>query len=393
MFFTSVKSSHISSGAVALLVGYTGSIAVLFQLFDTLNLSQSQISGWMLALGVGAGICSIIMSFWARQPLLAAWSTPGAALLAATYAGAPIAEVIGAFILCAAFLILTGLSGLMAILSKLIPSSLANGLLAGVLFPFILACFNTLQTEPMLMLAMGASFVVTTSWKPQLAIFISLLFGLVYVAFSNTAVLPEQTSWALERPDFITPSFSLTTMIGLGLPLYIVTMCSQNIPGIAVQQSFGYKPPVTMSLIVTGLVTAGLAPIGGFAFNLAAISASVCAGPEADENPETRYHASVWAGVFYICAGLGGAAVVVIVLALPAALIAIIAGLALLNTFSASLSQSLQHAEDRLPTLVTFLVTVSGISFWDIGAAFWGLLAGLILYHSTHRLRPAPQKA
>ncbi|SCZ69384.1 benzoate membrane transport protein [Epibacterium ulvae] len=392
MFFTSVKSSHISSGAVALLVGYTGSIAVLFQLFDTLNLSQSQISDWMLALGIGAGVCSIIMSFWARQPLLAAWSTPGAALLAATYAGAPIAEVIGAFILCAALLILTGLSGLMAILSKLIPSSLANGLLAGVLFPFILACFNTLQTEPMLMLAMGASFVVTASWKPQLAIFVSLLFGLVYVAFSNTAVLPEHTSWALERPDFITPSFSLATMIGLGLPLYIVTMCSQNIPGIAVQQSFGYKPPVSMSLIVTGLVTAGLAPFGGFAFNLAAISASICAGPEADTDPNTRYRASVLAGVFYICVGLGGAAVVAIVLALPPALIAIIAGLALLNTFSSSLFQSLQHTKERLPALITFLITISGVSFWDIGAAFWGLLAGLILYHGTNHLRPIPQK-
>ncbi len=390
---TAFKTTHVSAGAVAVLVGYTGSIAILFQLFAALGLDQVQISGWMLVLGVGSGLCSIGLSLWARQPLLAVWSTPGAALLATSLPNVPLSEIIGAFLFCAALLVATGLSGLMNRLSDVIPNSIANGLLAGVLFPFVLACFAALQTDPGMVLIVIASFVMVAHRRPQYAIFAALIVGALLAVATDAVHWPKSTVWAIHLPQFIPPSFSLPTMIGLGLPLYIVTMCSQNIPGIAVQRSFGYRPPVSVSLAITGFISAILASFGGFAFNLAAISASLCAGPDADPDPNNRYRASVIAGLFYILAGLGGGSVVALALAAPPTLIATIAGLALLGTFSGSLAQGLATPPERMPVLVTFLTTVSGISFWGIGAAFWGLLFGLILYHGLPRLIPSPKEA
>ncbi|ATF17195.1 benzoate/H(+) symporter BenE family transporter [Phaeobacter gallaeciensis] len=373
----SLKLSHIVAGAVAVLVGYTGSVAIIFQAIEASGASQAQANSWMLALGLGMGLSSLVLSLMYRMPILTAWSTPGAALLAVSLTDVPLSDAIGAFLFCAALLILTGVTGWFAALSRLIPDALANAMLAGLLFPFGLAAFSAFQSDAALVAAMTVTFVAGRRLFARYAIPAVLTVGILWCLGNGSLTNTASLDLTLAQPVFMTPSFSLPVLIGVGLPLYIVTMSSQNMPGIVTLRAAGYTPPVSASLIVTGLTSFVLAPFGGFAFNLAAITAAIGCGPEADENPKTRYMAGVMTGVFYILVGLGGATVISLFLIAPKALVATVAGLALLSTIGNSLSAALGIAQGRDAALITFMVTVSGVSFFGIGAAFWALVVGI----------------
>lgn len=377
----SLKLSHVVAGAVAVLVGYTGSVAIIFQAIETSGASQAQANSWMLALGLGMGLTSLALSLIYRMPILTAWSTPGAALLAVSLTDVALSDAIGAFLFCAALLILTGVTGWFAALSRLIPDALANAMLAGLLFPFGLAAFSAFQSETALVAAMAVTYVagrrLFSRYTIPAVLAVGILWGLGDGSFAGAGPL----DLSVAQPVFVMPSFSLPVLIGIGLPLYIVTMSSQNMPGVVTLKAAGYTPPVSASLVVTGLASLLLAPFGGFAFNLAAITAAIGCGPEADENPKTRYLAGVMTGVFYIIVGLGGATVISLFLIAPKALVATVAGLALLSTISNSLSAALQEPQGRDAALITFMVTVSGVGFFGIGAAFWALLVGIVVNH------------
>ena len=382
------KLSHLSAGLIAVLVGYTSSVAIIFQAIEASGATRDQAGSWMMALGLGMGLTTLILSLRHRMPVLTAWSTPGAALLAVGLNGVPLSQAVGAFVFCGVLLTLTGVTGWFEKLTRAIPDSLANALLAGVLFQFGLSVFEALATDTALVAAMGVAFVAGKLAFPHYAVPIAFLVG-IFAAFGLGEFAGAETAAiTLSLPVFVLPEFDLAVLIGIGLPLYVVTMCSQNMPGVVTLRGAGYVPPVSSALTVTGLASVLLAPFGGYAFNLAAITAAICAGPEADENPDTRYLASVMAGTFYCLVGLCGAGVIALFAIAPTALVAGIAGLALLSTISGSLGAALSKADERDAALVAFFVALSGVSFFGIGAPFWALVIGLPVHHLLRRRSP-----
>ena len=370
--------SHLTAGFIAVLVGYTSSAAIVFQAASAAGGSAEHIGSWLWALGIGMFATSVGLSLWFKAPVLTAWSTPGAALLAVGLSGVPMSEAIGAFLFASALIVVCGVFGLFEAIMRHVPKSLAAALLAGVLARFGMALFTSLSSELLLVGAMFAVYFAGRRWLPRYAVPLAFLVGLL-VAAGGGMIHAEAVSLTLALPVWTTPSFSLTTLIGVGLPLFIVTMASQNVPGLAVLRANRYQTPASPLITWTGVTGLLLAPFGGFAFNLAAITAAICMSPAADPDPAQRYRASVWAGVFYLFTGLFGATVAALFGALPAALIAAIAGLALLGTIGNSLGAALADERELEAALVTFLATASGMSLFGIGSAFWGLVLGLLV--------------
>lgn len=373
-----LKVSHTSSGFIAVLVGYSSSVAIIFQAASSLGANQAQINSWLLALGLGMGASSIVLSLKYRMPILTAWSTPGAAMLVTSLDNVSMEEAVGAFLLSALLITLSGITGTFEKLSKIISPSIASAMLAGVLLPFCLEIFNYLQKEFILVGLMCISYLLGRRFFPLYAVpFVLIVGGLLswqLGLFSEQSINLEIALFVFTKPEF-----TLTTLISIGIPLFIVTMTSQNMPGIAVLHSNKYKPPLSPLITTTGITTLLLAPFGGFAFNLAAITAAICMGEDAGKNRNIRYLAAVSAGVFYLVAALFGATIVAIFSISPKALILPLAGLALLGTLGNSLTMALQNSIDREAALVTFLVTISGLTFLGIGSAFWGLVVGVLI--------------
>lgn len=374
-FLRDLSLSAISAGFVTVLVGCTSAAAIVFQAARSLGATSDQISSWMWALGLGMGLTCIALSIRYRVPVVTAWSTPGAAMLISSSAGLPLSDAIGAFVLSALLIAVAGFTGLFERMISRIPVSLAAGMLGGVLLRFGLEAFQALTTQLGLGLTMFATYVLTRRMVPRYAAILTLLAG---ISFSATAGLlrVEELSIRLATPVFIAPTLSVQAVVGIAAPLFIVTMASQNVPGIATIRAFGFSVPVSPAIGWIGVTNVILAPFGAFALNLAAITAAICMGREAHENPERRYVAAIAAGVFYLVVGLFGATVVALFTALPKELIVAIAGMALLGAIGNSLAAALHEESEREAALVAFLVTASGISLISIGSAFWGLVAG-----------------
>jgi benzoate membrane transport protein len=369
--------SAIVAGFVAVLVGYTSSAVIVFEAARAAGASPSQTASWMWALGLGMGGTTLLLSLRYRIPILTAWSTPGAALLITGVAGVPLPQVIGAFVLTGLAIVAIGLTGSFERLMKRLPLALAAAMLAGVLLRFALDAFVALQTNFALVAAMCAAYVAGRRLVPRYAVPAALAVGVLVAALLGG--FGELTApRGLTRPEFVMPAFSWSAAIGIALPLLVVTMASQNVPGVATLQANGYAPPVSPLITTTGVATVLLAPFGGYTFNLAAITAAICMGPEADADPARRYLAACAAGLFYVLLGLFGGAVAGLFAAFPRELVVAIAGLALLNTIGNGLAAALKDEGTREAALVTFVVTASGVTLAGVGSAFWGLLAGLI---------------
>jgi benzoate membrane transport protein len=369
--------STLTAGFVAVLVGYTSSVVVVFQAAAALGATPAQTASWIWALGLGMGLTSLGLSVWYRQPVLTAWSTPGAAVLVTAGVGVPMAEAVGAFLVCALLITLAGATGAFARVMHRLPVSLASALLAGVLVRFCFDAFGALQHSPLLVGSMFGAYLLGRRWWPRYAVPGVLLVGVVLAAAQGQLHF-EGVQWQLTQPVFTAPQFSWAATIGIALPLFVVTMASQNLPGVAAQRAAGYSTPVSPVIATTGVVTALLAPFGGYALNLAAITAAICMGREAHPDPAQRWWASATAGVLYIATGLLGGAVVALVAAFPKALVLALAGLALLGTLGAGLATALKDDNQREAALITFVVSASGLSLWGVGAAFWGVVAGLL---------------
>lgn len=377
MLVKDLSLSAIVAGFVAVLIGFASSVAIVFQAAAAAGASNDIMASWLLALGIGMAVTCFSLSWYYKAPVITAWSTPGAALLAGSLQGLTIAEATGVFIFTAAAGLLIGLSGMFDRLVKLIPLPLASAMLAGILLQFGFAIFGAMQQEWLLVGVMCLSYLIAKVLLPRYAILLVLLSGLVTAFFSQGIDL-STVSLTLTTPVWVTPEFSITAMLGVGLPLLLVTMASQNIPGIAVLRANHYQTPASPLITQTSLVTLLLAPWGAFSINLAAITAAICSGPEAHPKAEKRYIAGMAAGVFYLLAGLAGATVVALFAALPQAMIAALAGLALISTIAANLHAATSDTEYRDAAVITLLVTASGISFFGIASAFWGLLAGIV---------------
>ncbi|WP_045770775.1 benzoate/H(+) symporter BenE family transporter [Xanthomonas albilineans] len=367
--------SALIAGFVTVLVGFTSSAAIVFEAARTVGASQAQIASWMLALGFGIAVTCIGLSLRYRMPVVTAWCTPGAALLIGSGGGLPLSDAIGGFVLAAALTAVAGFSGLFERALRRIPLSLALAMLAGVLLRFGLDVFVAMQHQLGMALTMFAVYLLGRRAFPRYAVIATLLAGIAFAAV-NGALHLEAVQLRLTRPALVWPTLSWQALFGIALPLFVVTMTSQNLPGVAAIRASGYAVPISPTLGWIGVINVLLAPFGAFAMNLAAITASICLGHEAQEDPQRRYMAAVAAGLFYLLIGVFGATVAALFAALPRELVMAIAGIALLGTIGNSLASALKEEREREPALIAFLVTASGLSLFGIGAALWGLLAG-----------------
>ena len=371
--------SSATAGFVAVLVGFTSSVAIVFQAAQAFGATPEQIASWMWALGLGMGLCSAIPSLVLKQPVMVAWSTPGAAVLASAglAGGFSMAQAVGAFMVCAVLIVLAGATGWFERVMNRIPVAIASALLAGVLARFGLQAFAAAHDALLLVVLMLLTYLLGRRWVPRYAVPLTLLVAVLTVSSQGqlqTSAL--KVDWAV--PVFTAPEFSWSAVISLALPLFVVTMASQNLPGVAAIRSAGYHMPISKLITMTGLATLVLAPFGAFALNLSAITAAICMDEEAHPDKAKRYTAAVVCGALYIAIGLVGAAVTGLLLAFPSALVLAIAGLALLGTIGGGLHTALKDEAHREAALITFLVTLSGVVVAGIGSAFWGVVAGAL---------------
>jgi len=376
-FFKDLSLSAFTAGFVAVLVGFTSSVAIVFQAAQAFGATPDVIASWMWALGLGMGLTTLVPSLWLRKPVMIAWSTPGAAVLATAGAGHSLGEAVGAFIVCALLITVAGATGWFERVMNRIPMAIASALLAGVLARFGLAAFTAAQTALPLVLLMLGTYLVARRVLPRYAVPLTLLVAIVQAAWHG------QLAWGAVHLDFTWPVFTAPvfhwqTAFSVALPLFIVTMASQNLPGVAAIRASGYDLPVSKLITLSGLATLVLAPFGAFALNLSAITAAICMGREAHEDPARRYTAAVSCGAIYVVIGLFGAAVTGLLTAFPKELVAAIAGLALLGTIGNGLAAAVRDESHREAALITFLVTLSGVAIAGIGSAFWGVVAGAV---------------
>ena len=386
-FFRDLSLSTATAGFVAVLVGFTSSVAIVFQAAQAFAATPAQTGSWLWALGLGMGLCTLLPSLYLRKPVMVAWSTPGAAVLATAglAGGFSMAEAVGAFMVCAALITLFGVTGWFERVMQRLPLAIASGLLAGVLARFGMQAFVAAQTDLPLVLLMLAAYLLGRRITPRFVVPLTLVLAIGFVAVTQGFRGPT-LEFALTVPVFVAPVFTLAAAVSLALPLFVVTMASQNLPGVAAIQAagFGNPPgaaaeagiPISKIITLTGVATLVLAPFGGFALNLSAITAAICMGPESHPERQRRYTAAVVCGAIYVLIGLFGAAIVAALTAFPQELIAAIAGLALLGTIANALHVALRDEAHREAALITFLVTLSGVVIGGVGAAFWGVLAG-----------------
>ena len=369
--------NRLTAGLVAVIIGFTSSIALIYQVVIVLGGTAELVASWVLILGLAMGVTSIGLSYYYKIPILIAWSTTGAALLITSAQGYSLNQAVGAFMFSALLMFISGITGWFAKIMERIPSQIACAMLAGVLVTFGIDVFNFMSETPLLIGVMVLVYLVCKRLIPRFTMLMVLIAGFVMAGVTGQIDI-SSWQWKMSEFAFISPEFNLQAMISVGIPLYIVTMTSQNLPGIAVLKAHNYPAPVSASLNVTGLTNILIAPFGGYAINLAAITAAICMSEDADSNPNKRYWASIAGGGFYILMAIGAATLVGLVASLPQALILALAGIALFTTIASSLQQALSDSYYTEAAMITFLVTASDLTLFSVGSAFWGILAGAL---------------
>ncbi len=374
------SASAFVAGVITVLVSLTGPVAIIIQAAKTGGLSQEQLTSWIWAMSITSGACGLWLSIRYRTPIVCAFSTGGAALLIDALPNYSYNDVIGAYIFAAALVVLLGVSGLFSRMMQHIPRSIVSGMLAGILFVFGAHLFVSMQKAPMLVLPIVLAYLVIKRFFPRYAVLAALLTGIVIslvLGQLNTSVL----SFHFVIPEVTVPGLSLPALIGVGIPLAFVALASQYAPGVAVLQSSGYHhTPISPLITTTGISTILFAPFGLHGTTLAAITAAMCTGPQAHPDPHRRYVAAVVCGVLYIFFGLFATVVTTLFIAIPETFVASLAGLALLGALSSGLAGAVADESEREAGVVTFLMTASGVSFFGVGSAFWGLIAGVVAY-------------
>jgi len=365
------------AGVIAVMVSYGGPAAIIFQAASLAGLSADQLTSWIWAISIGSGLAGVILSLAYRAPVIIAWSTPGAALLAAGWAAYPYPEAIGAFVFAAVAITVFGATGLFGALMERIPQAVVAAMLAGILFRFGVEVFTAMRATPLLVAPMLVCYIAMKRLWPRYAIVATLLAGLAAAGLLGLLDF-SLVEASIARPELTAPVFSLGALVGLGVPLFLVTMTGQNATGLGVLRTAGYKTPGGPLVAATGALSMLLAPFGSHGINLAAITAAICTGPEAHGDPDKRYVAGVVCGLAYLVVGLFGATLVGLFTALPPGLIAAISGLALFGALQNGLTQAMADEARREAALVTFLLTVSGVSVFGVGSAFWGLVGGVL---------------
>lgn len=367
------------AGLISVIVNYGGTFILVFQAAKMAGLSPELTASWVWSISIGVGITGIILSWFAREPIITAWSTPAAAFLVTALVAVPYSQAIGAYLLSAAAFVLLGWSGYFEKLIRFIPASIAAGLLAGILLQFGIGAFSSMTVDPILVGLLILVYIVLKRFTARYAVVGILLLGIILLILQARVDLSGvQLSFA--TPVFTMPTFSLNALLSVALPLFLITLTGQYMPGMLVLRNDGFKTSANPIITVTGLGSLLMAPFGSHAFNLAAITAAICTGKASHEDPSKRWVAGIVAGLFYILVGLFGVTFAAIFMALPETFIMTLAGLALLGTIGGSLANALAEPKTREAALITFLAATANINLFGIGGAFWGLIIGLIAY-------------
>ncbi|WP_418186506.1 benzoate/H(+) symporter BenE family transporter [Aliarcobacter lanthieri] len=369
----------IIAGLISVIVNYGGTFILIFQAAQMAGLSQEQTASWVWSISIGVGITGILLSWYTKEPIITAWSTPAAAFLVTAIVSVSYAEAIGSYILSALAFFILGVTGYFGKLIKLIPISVASALLAGILLQFGISAFLNMTINPILAISMFFVYILTKRVSPRYAIVSVLVFGFIFLLLQSQI---DFTGFELKlaAPVFTEPAFSLNATLSIALPLFLITLTGQYMPGLLILQNDGFKTSAKPILATTGLGSIIMAPFGSHAFCLSSITSAICTGKESHEDPSKRWIAGVAAGVFYILVGIFGVTLAALFSAFPATFISTLAGLALISTIAGSLSNAMSEVSTREAAMITFLATAANINIFGIGGAFWGLVLGLISY-------------
>ena len=369
----------IVAGLISVIVNYGGTFILVFQAAKVAGLSPELTASWVWSISIGVGVTGIVLSWVSREPIITAWSTPAAAFLVTALASTPYAEAVGAYLISAAAFVVLGLSGWFERVIRLIPPGVAAGLLAGILLQFGIGAFDGMSIDPLLVGLLVIVYVAFKRFTARYAVVGILVLGLAFLLIQDRVDLSGLTL-TLATPVFTMPAFSLNALLSVALPLFLITLTGQYMPGMLVLRNDGFKTSANPIVTVTGLGSLLMAPFGSHAFNIAAITAAICTGREAHEDPSKRWVAGIAAGVFYILVGVFGVTLAAVFMAFPATFITTLAGLALLGTIGSSLASAMADAKAREASLITFLAAAANITLLGIGGAFWGLVIGLMAY-------------
>ncbi len=373
------RASTATSAVVAVLVGFGGTLAIIVAASQAVGATTAQTASAVSGLCLAMAATALVLSIRHRMPIITAWSTPGAALIAANPGIATVEQAVGAFLAVGVLIMITAAVKPISRLIEAIPASIAAGMLAGVLIGFVIEVFRLIGADPWFVLPLVLLFFVARLASPSWAVIAVLIAG-VGLAFATDRTGAVPASLEFTSFSFIAPSFEPSILLGLGLPLYLVTMASQNLPGFAVLRANGYEPPTRSILAVTGAASILTAPLGALTTNLAAITAAICMGPDTHPDKDKRWPTGIFYCLAYLPLAAFGASLVGVFAAMPTVLIATVAGLALTGPLTGAITAALKDEQERLAAIVTLAVTASGLSLGGIGSAFWGLLAGLLVW-------------
>ena len=383
--------SAVTAGLLAVIISYAGPLAIFFQAARSAHVGNDVVASWVWAISIGAAVSGITLSWWLKQPIITAWSAPGTALLVSLFPGMPVSEAIGAYIIAGACIFVLGVSGLFDQIVKRIPKGIACAMMAGILFQFGTNVFKSVATTPWLALGMLASYIVFRRWAARYCLILVLAFGCALAVALGLTNL-QLVSLEVTRPVFTMPTWSWQSTVSLAVPLVIVSLTGQFLPGFAILRVSGYQTPSRPVLVGTSLASILVAFAGGITIVIAAITAALCTGPDAHRDPERRYVAGIANGFFYLIGGAFAGTVVMLFAALPNAFVAVLAGLALLGAIATNIVGLVQDDAHREASFITFIATASNMSFLGLGAAFWGIVLGtlahLVLGKTGHKHVP-----
>lgn len=384
--------SAVTAGFLAVLISYAGPLLIFFQAAQAAHAPPALTASWVWAISMGAAAAGMALSWWLRVPVITAWSAPGTALLITLFPALPLAEAVGAYLTAAAIVVAVGLTGSFDALMRRIPRGVCAGMMAGILFPFGLRAFKAAESMPLLTLCMLGGFLLARRWWPRYHLVATLALGVAL-----TAALGEG-DWSalrleLARPVFTAPAWSWASTLSLALPLAVVSLTGQFLPGMVILRGAGYATPARPVLVATGLASLAMAPFGGITTVLAAITAALCTGREAHEDPARRWVAGVANGLFYLVGGTLAGSIIALFTALPAQFVAVLAGLALLGAIAANVQAAMADTQQREGALVAFLATASGLTLFGLGSAFWGVVLGGATHAVLQWRRPAAAAA
>ncbi|WP_394064711.1 benzoate/H(+) symporter BenE family transporter [Alcaligenes sp. WGS1538] len=382
----------VVAGLISVIVNYGGTFILVFQAAQVAGLSPELTASWVWSVSIGVGVTGLLLSWISREPIITAWSTPAAAFLVTALASTPYAEAIGAYIISAAAFVALGLSGCFERVIRLIPAGIASGLLAGILLQFGIGAFGGMSVDPILAGLLIVAYIILKRFTARYAVVGILVLGLGFLVLQNRVDF-SGLQLQLATPVFTMPVFSLNALLSVALPLFLITLTGQYMPGMLVLRNDGFRTSANPIVTVTSLGSLLMAPFGSHAMNVAAITAAICTGPEAHEDPSKRWIAGIAAGVFYILIGVFGVTLAAVFMAFPKTFITTLAGLALLGTIGGSLAGAMGDSKTREAALITFLASAANITLFGIGGAFWGLLIGLLAYLALNGRMPRRKAA